>query len=361
MNGRVYNFAAGPGVMPEPTLIAAREELLDWHGSGMSVMEMSHRSARFEQILSEAKERLKHLLNIPETHEILFMQGGATAQFAALPLNFMRGGCADYAVSGHFSAVAAREAGKYGSVHIAADSAPNGYRAVPDRSELSLTAGASYFHYCANNTVYGTAWDFVPETGGIPLACDMSSEMLSHPIDVRRYALIYAGAQKNMAPAGLTVVIIDKKFAGNEDARTPSVLSYSNMIKKNSMPNTPPCWSIYILGLTLGWMERQGGLSGMDQMRHERSSMIYEVLDNSGIYRAHALPGSRSCMNITFSTGDGNLDEEFISGAAARGLVNLRGHRLTGGIRASLYNAMPVEGARALAQYMKGFEVRHHV
>ena len=232
----------------------------------------------------------------------------------------------------------------------------------PERQgELAVNADASYFHYCANNTIFGTAWDYVPDTGAVPLVCDMSSEIMSHPVDVARYELIYAGAQKNMAPAGLTVVIVDKAAVGRERADTPQIMSYKLMVEKDSMLNTPPCWCIYMLGLVLDWVEAEGGVAAMDARRRERSGLIYEVLDNSRLYKPHAAADSRSCMNVTFRTGSEEMDAEFCKGAAARGLLNVKGHRLTGGMRASLYNAMPIEGAKALAEYMKDFEVEHHV
>ncbi|NCB50808.1 MAG: 3-phosphoserine/phosphohydroxythreonine transaminase [Clostridia bacterium] len=362
MSGKIYNFAAGPAVLPAAVLETAQKEMFDWHGSGMSVMEMSHRGREFGEIFAGTKEKFKKALLIPDTHEVLFMQGGATAQFASVPLNLMgERGVADYAVTGNFSGVAAEEAAGYGSVNIAATSADKNHSYIPRQEELKLTDGASYFHYCANNTIFGTAWDYVPETGSVPLVCDMSSEMLSHPVDVSKYALIYAGAQKNMAPAGLTMLIIDKSIAGRESPVTPKIMSYANMIEKDSMLNTPPCWCIYILGLVLDWLEGQGGVVAMAKLKKERSALIYDILDNSGLYKPHADGKSRSDMNVTFRTGDGDLDAEFLAGAKAAGLINIKGHRLTGGMRASLYNAMPMEGAAALAEYMKEFEVRHHV
>lgn len=347
--------------MPESVLKKAQSELLDWHGCGMSVMELSHRGSQFAEIHAEAKERFKRLLGVPDTHEVLFMQGGATGQFAAVPLNFMGGRAASYAVTGNFSGIAAREARRYGEVSVAFDGAGEEYRRIPVQGELKIDGDAAYFHYCANNTIFGTAWGYVPETAGVPLVCDMSSEIMSHPVDVLRYALIYAGAQKNIAPAGLTVAVVDRGLAGREPEICPQVFSYKKMIDKDSMLNTPPCWCIYMLGLVLDWIEEQGGLTEMDRRRRERSALLYEVLDNSRLYRPHAEPGSRSMMNVTFRTPSEELDAEFVAGAKARGLMNLKGHRLTGGIRASIYNAMPVEGARALAEYMKEFEVEHHV
>ena len=358
---RAYNFAAGPAVLPESVLKEAQAELLNWHGCGMSVMEMSHRGSQFAEIIADAGERMRRLLVIPATHEVLFMQGGATAQFAAVPLNLAADGrSASYAVTGNFSGIAAREAAKFATVYTAYDGKANNYSHIPAQEELEVYSRSSYLHYCANNTIYGTAWDYVPEAD-VPLVCDMSSEIMSHPVKVGRYALIYAGAQKNIAPAGLTVVIVDRRYAGRESRYTPQILSYAKLIEKGSMLNTPPCWCIYILGLVLKWIEEQGGLEAMDQLRRERSSIVYDVLDNSRLYKAHAERGSRSMMNVTFRTGSDELDAEFCKGAAKRGLLNVKGHRLTGGMRASLYNAMPVEGAKALAEYMKDFEVKHHV
>lgn len=361
MANRPYNFAAGPAAMPEPVLKKAQAEMLDWHGCGMSVMEMSHRGSQFAEILADAKARFKRLLNIPDTHEVLLLQGGATAQFAAIPLNLMDGKQASYAVTGNFAGIAAREAEKYGSVHIAYEGKDNNYSHIPTQSELDVAPGSAYLHYCANNTIFGTAWSYVPETAGVPLVADMSSEILSHPVDVSRYALIYAGAQKNIAPAGLTVVIIDKSFAGHEAAITPQIMNYQKMIDKDSMLNTPPCWCIYMFGLVLEWVEEQGGVAEMDRRRRERSALLYDVLDNSKLYHPHADRASRSMMNVTFRTGDEALDAEFVKGAAARGLLNVKGHRLTGGMRVSLYNAMTLDGAKAVAEYMKDFEVEHHV
>ena len=355
---RVFNFAAGPSVIPESVLKKAQSDLLSLGTAGMSVMEMSHRSPAFQDIFDSTKAKLKSALIVPDSHEILFLQGGATLQFAAIPMNLLEGGTADYAVTGNFSGKAAKEAEKYGSVHIAADTASTGHDRIPQQSELSLTDGAKYFYYCANNTVYGTEWPYVPETSS-PLVCDMSSDILSRPVDVSKYGLIYAGAQKNMAPAGLTVVIVDKSLAGHELPYTPQIMSYETLIKHDSMLNTPPCWCIYMLGLTLDWLEEQGGVSGMEQLKRARSAKLYEYLDNSRLFLPHAQRGSRSDMNVTFRTGDDALDREFVVGAAARGIVNIKGHKVLGGMRASLYNAMPMEGVDALIRYMKEFEKDH--
>ncbi len=355
---RVYNFAAGPSIMPETVLQRARAELMNYKGSGMSVMEMSHRSAVFSEIFAETKSKFRKLMHIPETHAILLLQGGATLQFAAIPMNLMEGQTADYAVTGNFSNKAALEAEKYGTVHIACNTADTGHNRIPEQGELELTPGAKYFYYCANNTIYGTEWQYVPETEA-PLVCDMSSDILSRPVDVSRFGLIYAGAQKNMAPAGLTVVIVDKSLAGHEEPYTPQIMSYETMIQNDSLLNTPPCWCIYMLSLVLDWLEEQGGVEGMEQLKKARAEMLYDCLEESRLFRLHAKPGSRSDMNVTFRTGKAELDAEFIRFAAERGLVNLKGHKIAGGMRASIYNAMPMEGVEALVETIKEFERKH--
>ena len=349
-------------MLPLSVLERAGAEISCYGSSGMSVMEMSHRSSVFQGIFDDTKAKLKKALQVPDTHEILFLQGGASLQFSMVPMNLMgEDGSADYAVTGNFSNIAMKEAKKYGTVKVAASSEAEGHTYIPTQSELVLDPGAKYFYYCANNTIYGTEWQYVPETGKVPLVCDMSSDILSRPIDVSRYGIIFAGAQKNMAPAGLTVVIMDKALAGHEMPITPLMMSYQRMIEKDSMYNTPPCWNIYVLGLVLDWLETQGGVAGMEQIKHQKAAMLYDVLDNSRLFKAHARPDSRSEMNVTFRTGDEALDAEFVKGATARGMTNVKGHRLTGGMRASIYNAMPMEGVKALADYMKEFEVKHHV
>ena len=355
---RVYNFSAGPSVLPEPVLERARNEIMNYHGSGMSVMEMSHRSPVFSAIFSETKEKFRSLLRVPENYEILFLQGGATLQFAAIPMNLMEGQSADYAVTGNFSGKAAKEAEKYGTVHIACDTGDTGHNRIPAQAELKLSKDAKYFYYCANNTIYGTEWQYVPESPA-PLVCDMSSDILSRPVEVSRYGLIYAGAQKNMAPAGLTVVIVRKDLAGRELPFTPQIMSYRTMIETDSLLNTPPCWCIYMLGLVLDWLKEQGGIEGMEQMKRERAGLLYDCLDESRLFHAHALPGSRSDMNVTFRTGNAELDSDFVRFAAEHGLVNLKGHKVAGGMRASIYNAMPVEGVQTLVKTMKEFERIH--
>ncbi len=356
----VFNFSAGPSVLPRQALERAAAEMLNYNGSGMSVMEMSHRSAFFQEIFDSTKAKLKKALSVPDTHEILFLQGGASLQFSMVPLNLMEGGTADYAVTGNFSNIAMKEAKKYGTVHIAASSQDDNFSYIPAQEDLDLSPDAKYFYYCANNTIYGTAWNYVPRTAA-PLVCDMSSEILSRPVDVSRYGLILAGAQKNMAPAGVTVVIMDKSLAGREAAYTPLMLSYKTMIERDSMYNTPPCWCIYMLGLTLDWLAEQGGVTGMEAIKHEKASIIYDIIDNSSLYKPCARREARSDMNVTFRTADADMDALFAKEAQARGLMNLKGHRSVGGIRASLYNAQPMEGVLALAAYMKEFEVKHHV
>jgi phosphoserine aminotransferase len=319
-------------------------------------MEMSHRSSLFQDIFDRTKQSLKDLMQVPDTHDILFLQGGATLQFAAIPMNLMENGCADYAITGHFSGKAATEAKKYGQVNIACDTASTGHDRIPAQEELALTPGAKYFYYCANNTIYGTEWGYVPETGDVPVVCDMSSDILSRPVDVSKYGIIYAGAQKNMAPAGLTVVIIKKELAGHELPYTPLMMNYKTMIDKDSMYNTPPCWCIYMLGLTLDWVNEQGGIAGMEKLKIQRSSMLYDTIDNSKLFHCHAEKGSRSGMNVAFRSASDELDAKFIQEATEAGFVNLKGHRSTGGMRASIYNAMPVEGVEKLCDFIRDFD-----
>lgn len=357
----VFNFSAGPSVLPEPVLRRAAEEILNYQGSGMSVMEMSHRSQVFMDIFSDTKAKLRTALRVPDTHEILLLQGGASLQFSMIPLNFSHpGDTADYAVTGNFANIAAKEAQKYLTVNTVFTGEADGYTRIPSQAELTLGVDAAYFYYCANNTIFGTAWNYVPETKA-PLMCDMSSEILSRPVDVSKFGLIFAGAQKNMAPAGLTVVIVDKSLCGRERPETPLMLSYQRMVDKDSMYNTPPCWNIYMLGLVLDWLAEQGGVKGMEKIKKQRAALVYDYLDESRIFHGCAEKDSRSDMNVTFRTGDKDLDAEFVKFASANGLLNVKGHRIAGGMRASLYNAMPMEGAAKLVEIMKEFEVKHHV
>ena len=354
---RVWNFSAGPGVLAEEVLLRAQKEMMNYNGTGMSVMEMSHRSGAYQEIFAHTKSQFRKLMHVPDEYEILFLQGGATTQFAMVPLNFLkenRG--ADYAVTGNFAGAAFREAGKYGTMHCAYDGTKDGFTHIPSQSELVLDPSASYFHYCANNTIFGTEWNYIPDTGDVPLICDMSSDITSRVVDISRYGLIYAGAQKNMAPAGVTVVIIRKDLAGHQRADTPVMLNYDTMIKKDSMYNTPPCWCIYMLGLTLDWLEECGGVEAMEQKKHAKAMLLYDALENSTLFKLHADKESRSDMNVTFRTGDEELDRKFIAEAADAGFVNLKGHRLSGGMRASIYNAMPEEGVMCLRDFIEEFD-----
>ena len=354
---RVYNFSAGPSMLPLSALERAGSEITNYRGSGMSVMEMSHRSKVFIQIFEETQEKLRRIMNVPQGYKILFLQTGASGQFSMIPLNLIgKTGKADYAVTGNFSNLAYKEAQKYGQIHLAASSEDRDHSYIPAQSQLKLDPEASYFYYCANNTIYGTEWQYVPDTGNVPLVCDMSSDILSMPVDVSKFGLIYAGAQKNMAPAGLTVVIIKEELAGHELPYTPLIMNYKTMIDKDSMYNTPPCWCIYMLGLTLDWVEENGGLAGMEKLKWQRANMLYDTLDNSKLFRCHGEKGSRSGMNVTFRTGSEELDAKFVSQAAQAGFVNLKGHRKTGGMRASIYNAMPVEGVEKLCDFINAFD-----
>lgn len=357
MTERVFNFAAGPSMLPEEVLQRAGSEIMNYHGTGMSVMEMSHRSPMFQKIFDHTKHQFIEMMHVPDTHEVLFMQGGGSTQFSCVPLNFISAsGKADYAVTGNFSGIAAKEAKKYGSIHLSYDGTQEGFTRIPSQKELQLDPEASYFHYCANNTIYGTEWQYVPDTGNVPLVCDMSSDITSRIVDISRYALIYAGAQKNMAPAGVTVVIIRKDMAGHELPITPLMMNYETMIKKDSMYNTPPCWQIYMLGLTMDWLASQGGAEGMEKKKHAKAQLLYDALENSTLFHLHAAKDSRSDMNVTFRTGSDELDQKFVTQAAEQGLVSLKGHRLTGGMRASIYNAMPLEGAEKLRDFILQFD-----
>ena len=363
---RVYNFSAGPSMLPEAVLKTAQAELLDYHGSGMSVMEMSHRSKWFDEIIINTEAAMRRVLNIPDNYKVGFFQGGATQQFAMVPLNFMTTGTADYLVTGNFSKKAAEEAAKFGTARIAASSKDKNFTYIPDVAAIDYDPNASYIHICQNNTIFGTKYVDVPQVDGIPLVADMSSMICSEPVDVSKYGVIYFGVQKNIAPAGMAVAIVrddllGKAAKGLTPDKIPTMMNYTTLLNADSMYNTPPCWCIYILGLVLAWLERQGGVEGMQQLKHARAAKVYDFLDNSALFHPCAQPGSRSDMNVTFRTGDDALDKEFISGAAARGLLNLKGHRVAGGMRASLYNAMPMAGVDALVDYLKQFEVEHHV
>lgn len=354
---RVYNFSAGPSTLPLSALERAGSEITNYRGSGMSVMEMSHRSKAFLDIFQETQQKLGRLMNVPDKYKILFLQTGATGQFAMIPLNLIgRTGKADYAITGNFSSLAYKEAAKYGQINIAASSADRNHTYIPSQDQLELDPQASYFYYCANNTIYGTEWQYVPETGDVPVVCDMSSDILSRQVDVSKFGLIYAGAQKNMAPAGLTVVIIREDLAGHELPYTPVIMNYKTMIDQDSMYNTPPCWTIYMLGLVLDWLDEQGGIPGMEKIKHGKAQMLYECLDSSRLFTCAAGKPFRSDMNVTFRTASPELDAKFVKQAAEAGFVNLKGHRNVGGMRASIYNAMPVEGVEKLCDFIRSFD-----
>ena len=356
-DNRVYNFSAGPSMLPESALKKAQDELLNYGKSGMSVMEMSHRSKAYIEIFDETQALLRKLLKIPENYKILFLQGGASLQFAAVAMNLMTGNnTADYIVTGSFSKKAATEAKKYGDVKIAATTEDEGFTRIPRQDELKLNRDADYVHICFNNTIYGSHWNYVPDTGAVPLVADMSSSILSEEVDVSKFGLIYAGAQKNMAPAGLTVVIIREDLAGKAMPITPVVIDYAAEIKADSMYNTPPTYSIYMCKLVLEWIEELGGIAPLNKINREKAALIYDYLDHSKMFQAPVQKDSRSLMNVTFKTGNEELDAKFVKQAAEEGLLTLKGHRSVGGMRASIYNAMPVEGVRKLVDFMGRFE-----
>lgn len=353
---RVYNFSAGPSMLPQEVLERAAAEMINYEGSGMSVMEMSHRSPVYEKIIEDAERLLRRVMDIPDGYKVLFLQGGASMQFAAVPLNLMNGSKkADYILSGQFSTKAFQEGAKYGDVRVAASSKDVNFSAVPKVRKEDFRKDADYVHICLNNTVYGTKFPNIPDTGEIPLVADMSSCILSEPVDVTRFGLIYAGAQKNMAPAGLTVVIVRETLLGNARAETPTMLDYKVMADHASMYNTPPTYCIYIAKLVYEWILATGGLRAMQQRNEKKAALLYAYLDGQSYYRAPVEKESRSMMNVTFLTGDGELDARFCVSAAERGLVNLKGHRSVGGMRASIYNAMPYEGVEALVAFMEEF------
>ena len=344
-------------MLPLEVLERAGAEITNYQGSGMSVMEMSHRSKVFQKIFDDTKAKFRKLMAVPDDYEILFLQGGASTQFSAIPLNLIgKTGKADYAVTGNFANIAYQEATKYGDIHVAASSEDQDFTYIPTQDQLQLTPDASYFYYCANNTIYGTEWQYVPETGDVPLVCDMSSDILSRQVDVSKYGIIFAGAQKNMAPAGLTVAIVKEELAGHELPYTPLMMNYKTMIDKDSMYNTPPCWCIYMLGLVLDWLDEQGGIPGMEKIKHGKAQMLYDVIDGSKLFTAAAKPGSRSDMNVVFRTGSDELDAKFVQESVAAGFTNLKGHRSVGGMRASIYNAMPTEGVEKLCDFIKAFD-----
>ena len=353
---RVFNFSAGPSMLPMPVLESARDNLLNYNGSGMSVMEMSHRSKVYEEIIFGAEAALRKLMNVPENYKILFLQGGASTQFAAVPLNLMnKNNKADYIVSGQFSKKAFTEAKKFGDVVCAASSAEDNFTYVPKTTRESFRPDADYVHVCFNNTIYGTKFPYIPDTGDIPLVADMSSCIISEPVDVSKFGVIYAGAQKNMAPAGLTLVIVREDLLEYADPKMPTMLEWKTMAENGSMYNTPPCYTIYMAKLVYEWILSLGGLEVMKKMNEEKAAVLYDYLDSQSYYIAPVKADSRSMMNVTFVTGDADLDKKFASEAAKAGLKNLKGHRSVGGMRASIYNAMPKAGVEALVEFMKAF------
>jgi phosphoserine aminotransferase len=358
---RVYNFSAGPAVLPEEVLEQAREEMSDWRGSGMSVMEMSHRGKEFMSIAEQAEADLRELMAIPASYKVLFLQGGASQQFAMVPMNLLRGKAgADYVNTGAWSKKAIAEAKRYGAVNVAASSEGSKFTTAPAQAELALKADAAYVHYTPNETIGGVEFPYVPETGDVPLVADMSSTILSRPVDVSRYGLIYAGAQKNIGPAGLTVVIVREDLV-TEDvvAGTPTMLRYATHAAEGSMYNTPPTYGWYLAGLVFQWLKQRGGLAGMADINRRKAEMLYAAIDGSAFYRNPVDPACRSWMNVPFTLANPELDAAFLTEAKKAGLVTLKGHRSVGGMRASIYNAMPEAGVRALVDFMADFEKRN--
>jgi len=357
---KVFNFSAGPAVLPEEVLRQAAEEMLDWHGSGQSVMEMSHRGKEYMSIHAQAEADLRELMGIPANYKVLFLQGGATLQFAQIPMNLMRGkASADYVNTGEWSKKAIKEAKLFGKVNVAASGEDRSFTYIPPATEWKLDPQAAYVHICSNETIGGVEFNWVPDTGEVPLVADVSSTFLSREVDVSKYGLIYGGAQKNIGPAGLTIVIVRDDLIGHAPAGTPTVLDYKAQADNESMLNTPPTYSVYIAGLVFQWLERQGGIAAIEKRNIEKAQLLYEYLDQSGFYRNPVAPADRSRMNIPFTLKDAALDDAFLKGAQQRGMLQLKGHRSVGGIRASIYNAMPIEGVRALVDYMREFEKQH--
>ncbi|MDR1496214.1 MAG: 3-phosphoserine/phosphohydroxythreonine transaminase [Clostridiales Family XIII bacterium] len=356
---RIYNFSAGPSMFPESVLREAAAEIMDYKGSGMSVMEMSHRSKTYDEIIKNTRSLFRRVMGIPDDYEVLFLQGGATLQFAMVPANLLTGsGKADYVLTGHFSTNAYKEAllfeGK--EINIAGSTKEEGFTRIPQQNELTFTPDADYVHICENNSVYGSKWKYVPDTGGVPLVADMSSCILSESIDVSRYGIIYASAQKNIAPAGLTIVIIRKDLLTDPLPGTPTTLNYKKMAEYNSMYNTPPCWPIYIAMLMLEHIEKEGGIESMEKRNIEKAKLFYDYLDSTDFYKAPIAPENRSLMNVVFRTVNEELDAKFVNESIAYGMTNLKGHRSVGGMRASIYNSMPKAGVEHLVEFMKEFE-----
>jgi phosphoserine aminotransferase len=356
---RAFNFSPGPAVLPLEVLEEARDELLDWGGSGMSVMEISHRSKSFVDVAAQAEADLRELMVIPPNYRVLFMQGGASAQFSLVPMNLAPSGAtADYINTGHWSQRGITEAARYCEVHVAADSGGN-YSRVPPQRELHFSGRAAYVHYTPNETISGVEFGYVPETGAVPLVADMSSSILSRPIEVAKFGMIYAGAQKNIGPSGLTVVIVREDLLGRARAATPHVFNYKAIADNQSMLNTPPTFAWYMAGLVFKWLKAGGGVAEIGRRNQAKAAMLYACIDASHLYRNSVASDARSWMNVTFTLNNTTLDSEFLTAAAAAGLKGLKGHRIVGGMRASIYNAMPIDGVEKLCAFMREFEHRH--
>ena len=354
---RVFNFSAGPAVLPESVLQEAAAEMMDYRGTGMSVMEMSHRSKAYQAIIDEAEADLRRLMGIPDNYKVLFLQGGASQQFAMIPMNLMKNGVADYIITGQWAKKAWQEAGMYGKANAVASSADKTFSYIPDCSDLPISENADYVYICENNTIYGTKFHQLPNTKGKTLVSDVSSCFLSEPVEVERYGMIYGGVQKNVGPAGVVIAIIREDLI-TEDVwpGTPTMLRYKTHADNGSMYNTPPAYGIYICGKVFKWIESMGGLEGMKAHNEKKAAILYDFLDSSAMFRGTVVPQDRSLMNVPFVTGDPELDARFVKAAEAAGFVNLKGHRTVGGMRASLYNAMPIEGVERLVDFMKAFE-----
>lgn len=357
---RIWNFSAGPAVLPVEVLEEASREMLDYQGSGMSVMEVSHRSKTYQQIIDQAEADLRELLQIPDNYKVLFLQGGASQQFAMIPMNLMKNKVADYIVTGQWAKKAWQEAGKFGTANKIATSEDKTFSYIPDCSDLPISENADYVYICENNTIYGTKFKQLPNTKGKTLVADVSSCFLSEPMDVTKYGIIYGGAQKNIGPAGVVISIIREDLI-TEDVLpgTPTMLQFKTHADNGSMYNTPPCYGIYICGKVFQWLKRQGGLEAMKVRNEAKAKVLYDYLDESKLFRGTVVPKDRSLMNVPFVTGDPDLDAAFVKAATAAGFANLKGHRTVGGMRASIYNAMPIEGVQALVSFMKDFEVRN--
>lgn len=354
---RVYNFSAGPACLPLPVLEEAKEEMTNYRGCGMSVMEMSHRSAMFQEIYDQAEADLRKLLNIPDNYKVLFMQGGGTAQFAAVPLNLMKNGIFDYVQTGNWSKKAAQEAAKYGEVHILASSEDKNFSYIPDCSDLDVDEKADYVYICQNNTIYGTRYPSLPDTKGKDLVADCSSMILSEPMDVRRYGVLWGGVQKNVGPAGMAIAIVREDLLHDDvPSYTPSILNYKITADHGSMYNTPPCYTIYMCGKVFRWIQSLGGLEKMKEFNEKKAAILYDYLDHSRMFKGTVEKNSRSLMNVPFVTGNKELDAKFIAEAKENSIENIKGHRTVGGMRASIYNAMPEAGVRHLVSFMEHFE-----